>query len=60
MTPDDGRADGGGAGPSDEDEAAAELEEAFDEEIEFAAEDLEREEAGEKRQIGRASCRERV
>jgi preprotein translocase subunit SecF len=34
---------------SDEDEAAVELEEAFEEEIEFAAEDEEREQQGEKR-----------
>jgi preprotein translocase subunit SecF len=41
--------DGGGLELSDEDEAAVELEEAFEEEIEFAAEDEEREQQGEKR-----------
>jgi preprotein translocase subunit SecF len=43
-----GRADGDGIELSEEDEAAVELEEAFEEEIEFAAEDEEREERGEK------------
>jgi preprotein translocase subunit SecF len=39
---------GDGTGPSDEDEAALELEEAFDQELESAAEEWDREERGEK------------